>query len=225
MAPLYSAFFSWWCCVAAGTPLSHTELPRWWISTTTRLSPQKLMFGWVSWPIAALWFIVLSFCLCACLCDGVYTCFPLPGSGMFAVQVVLLHAAVWWKPGGHLWRQFHHPRQLPLLLWSALPYSWVLFSSCFTFFWSLLVFRLHLFSFLLSFPFSGYMLEPDPDKRPDIYQVSYFAFKLAQRTCPVQNVKVSLSLLSHVPRSWLKQETSNICAVVKAVILCVFYKL
>ncbi|TWW66038.1 AP2-associated protein kinase 1 [Takifugu flavidus] len=34
-----------------------------------------------------------------------------------------------------------------------------------------------------------YMLEPDPDKRPDIYQVSYFAFKLAQRTCPVQNVK------------------------------------
>ncbi|XP_030006307.1 AP2-associated protein kinase 1-like isoform X2 [Sphaeramia orbicularis] len=37
-----------------------------------------------------------------------------------------------------------------------------------------------------------YMLEPDPDKRPDIYQVSYFAFKLAQRTCLVQNVKNSL---------------------------------
>ncbi|XP_062289985.1 AP2-associated protein kinase 1 isoform X1 [Scomber scombrus] len=36
-----------------------------------------------------------------------------------------------------------------------------------------------------------YMLEPDPDKRPDIYQVSFFAFKLAQRTCPVQNVKNS----------------------------------
>ncbi|TRY99474.1 hypothetical protein DNTS_023005 [Danionella cerebrum] len=33
-----------------------------------------------------------------------------------------------------------------------------------------------------------YMLEPDPDVRPDIYQVSYFAFKLAQRDCPVQNV-------------------------------------
>ncbi|XP_030634785.1 AP2-associated protein kinase 1 [Chanos chanos] len=33
-----------------------------------------------------------------------------------------------------------------------------------------------------------YMLEPDPDKRPDIYQVSYFAFKLARRDCPVQNV-------------------------------------
>uniref|UniRef100_A0A803JKY3 non-specific serine/threonine protein kinase n=1 Tax=Xenopus tropicalis TaxID=8364 RepID=A0A803JKY3_XENTR len=33
-----------------------------------------------------------------------------------------------------------------------------------------------------------YMLEPDPDKRPDIYQVSYFSFKLAKRECPVQNV-------------------------------------
>ncbi|XP_075063511.1 AP2-associated protein kinase 1 isoform X6 [Mixophyes fleayi] len=33
-----------------------------------------------------------------------------------------------------------------------------------------------------------YMLEPDPDKRPDIYQVSYFAFKLAKRECPVPNV-------------------------------------
>ncbi|XP_020485552.1 AP2-associated protein kinase 1 isoform X4 [Labrus bergylta] len=36
-----------------------------------------------------------------------------------------------------------------------------------------------------------YMLEPDPDKRPDIYQVSFFAFKQAHRTCPVQNVKNS----------------------------------
>ncbi|KAJ4926508.1 hypothetical protein JOQ06_008681 [Pogonophryne albipinna] len=36
-----------------------------------------------------------------------------------------------------------------------------------------------------------YMLEPDQEKRPDIYQVSFFAFKLAQRTCPVQNVKNS----------------------------------
>ncbi|KAM9743051.1 AP2-associated protein kinase 1 isoform 3-T3 [Menidia menidia] len=33
-----------------------------------------------------------------------------------------------------------------------------------------------------------YMLEPDPDKRPDIYQVSYFAFKLARRECPVPNL-------------------------------------
>ncbi|XP_045548358.1 AP2-associated protein kinase 1 isoform X7 [Salmo salar] len=36
-----------------------------------------------------------------------------------------------------------------------------------------------------------YMLEPDPDKRPDIYQVSYFAFKHARQDCPVQNVKNS----------------------------------
>uniref|UniRef100_A0A3P8YMD1 non-specific serine/threonine protein kinase n=1 Tax=Esox lucius TaxID=8010 RepID=A0A3P8YMD1_ESOLU len=33
-----------------------------------------------------------------------------------------------------------------------------------------------------------YMLEPDPEKRPDIYQVSYFAFKLARIECPIQNV-------------------------------------
>lgn len=38
---------------------------------------------------------------------------------------------------------------------------------------------------------SGYMLEPDPDKRPDIYQVSYLAFKLTRRECPVPNVNVS----------------------------------
>uniref|UniRef100_A0A8C7DXR5 non-specific serine/threonine protein kinase n=1 Tax=Naja naja TaxID=35670 RepID=A0A8C7DXR5_NAJNA len=37
-----------------------------------------------------------------------------------------------------------------------------------------------------------YMLEPDPDKRPDIYQVSYFAFKLAKRECPVPNAQNSL---------------------------------
>ncbi|XP_026546150.1 AP2-associated protein kinase 1 [Notechis scutatus] len=37
-----------------------------------------------------------------------------------------------------------------------------------------------------------YMLEPDPDKRPDIYQVSYFAFKLAKRECPVPNLQNSL---------------------------------
>uniref|UniRef100_A0A8C5HBU4 non-specific serine/threonine protein kinase n=1 Tax=Gouania willdenowi TaxID=441366 RepID=A0A8C5HBU4_GOUWI len=33
-----------------------------------------------------------------------------------------------------------------------------------------------------------YMLEPDPESRPDIYQVSYFAFKMARRECPVLNV-------------------------------------
>ncbi|XP_077456602.1 AP2-associated protein kinase 1 isoform X2 [Stigmatopora argus] len=33
-----------------------------------------------------------------------------------------------------------------------------------------------------------YMLELDPDKRPDIYQVSYFAFKLIRQECPVPNI-------------------------------------
>ncbi|XP_063776036.1 BMP-2-inducible protein kinase isoform X2 [Pseudophryne corroboree] len=33
-----------------------------------------------------------------------------------------------------------------------------------------------------------YMLEPDQERRPDIYQVSYFAFKLAKRECPIPNV-------------------------------------
>ncbi|XP_017286331.1 BMP-2-inducible protein kinase isoform X2 [Kryptolebias marmoratus] len=33
-----------------------------------------------------------------------------------------------------------------------------------------------------------YMLEPDQEKRPDIYQVSYFAFKLAGRDCPIPNL-------------------------------------
>uniref|UniRef100_A0A8D0Z299 AP2-associated protein kinase 1 n=1 Tax=Sus scrofa TaxID=9823 RepID=A0A8D0Z299_PIG len=35
-----------------------------------------------------------------------------------------------------------------------------------------------------------YMLEPDPDKRPDIYQVSFFSFKLLKKECPVPNVQV-----------------------------------
>lgn len=38
---------------------------------------------------------------------------------------------------------------------------------------------------------AGYMLEPDPDRRPDIYQVSYFAFRMARRECLVPNVHVS----------------------------------
>ncbi|XP_022520568.2 BMP-2-inducible protein kinase isoform X2 [Astyanax mexicanus] len=33
-----------------------------------------------------------------------------------------------------------------------------------------------------------YMLEPDQEKRPDIYQVSHFAFRLAGKECPVPNL-------------------------------------
>uniref|UniRef100_A0A3B5LU93 BMP2 inducible kinase n=1 Tax=Xiphophorus couchianus TaxID=32473 RepID=A0A3B5LU93_9TELE len=40
-----------------------------------------------------------------------------------------------------------------------------------------------------------YMLEPDQEKRPDIYQVSYFAFKLAGRDCPVPNLSNNQTLL------------------------------
>ncbi|KAK9881410.1 hypothetical protein WA026_016300 [Henosepilachna vigintioctopunctata] len=34
----------------------------------------------------------------------------------------------------------------------------------------------------------GYMLEPDPDKRPDIYQVSSIAFRLCNKDNPVKNL-------------------------------------
>ncbi|XP_029456172.1 BMP-2-inducible protein kinase isoform X2 [Rhinatrema bivittatum] len=33
-----------------------------------------------------------------------------------------------------------------------------------------------------------YMLEPDQERRPDIFQVSYFAFQLAKKDCPVSNI-------------------------------------
>lgn len=37
----------------------------------------------------------------------------------------------------------------------------------------------------------GYMLEPDPDKRPDIFQVSCVAFQLLSKDNPVKNLMVS----------------------------------
>lgn len=39
-----------------------------------------------------------------------------------------------------------------------------------------------------------YMLEPDPDLRPDIYQVSHVVFKLAGLPCPVENHYGSIPL-------------------------------
>ncbi|XP_060635334.2 BMP-2-inducible protein kinase [Anolis sagrei] len=36
-----------------------------------------------------------------------------------------------------------------------------------------------------------YMLEPDQERRPDIFQVSYFAFKLAKKDCPLSNINNS----------------------------------
>ena len=40
------------------------------------------------------------------------------------------------------------------------------------------------------------MLEPEPSKRPDIFQVSYLAFQLAQRPCPVKNVEVLIFFIN-----------------------------
>ncbi|XP_075854796.1 BMP-2-inducible protein kinase isoform X2 [Microcebus murinus] len=36
-----------------------------------------------------------------------------------------------------------------------------------------------------------FMLEPDPERRPDIFQVSHFAFKFAKKECPVSNINNS----------------------------------
>ena len=41
----------------------------------------------------------------------------------------------------------------------------------------------------------GYMLEPDPDKRPDIFQVAYVAFSLQGKDCPVQNLNVCILIM------------------------------
>ena len=38
---------------------------------------------------------------------------------------------------------------------------------------------------------AGYILEVDPDKRPDIFQVSHAAFQIAGKDNPVQNLNVS----------------------------------
>nr|XP_029493648.1 AP2-associated protein kinase 1-like isoform X5 [Oncorhynchus nerka] len=43
-----------------------------------------------------------------------------------------------------------------------------------------------------------YMLEPDPEKRPDIYQVSHFSFRLAGIECPIRNVHNS-TILTKLP--------------------------
>ena len=47
---------------------------------------------------------------------------------------------------------------------------------------------------LESFPylFAEYMLTVDPDKRPDIYQASYIAFKISGRETAIQNLHVSI---------------------------------
>lgn len=46
--------------------------------------------------------------------------------------------------------------------------------------------------------FSGYMLCVDPEKRPDIYQVSHVAFKITGRETPIQNLHVRIVLVKVV---------------------------
>uniref|UniRef100_A0A3B3Q439 non-specific serine/threonine protein kinase n=1 Tax=Paramormyrops kingsleyae TaxID=1676925 RepID=A0A3B3Q439_9TELE len=60
-----------------------------------------------------------------------------------------------------------------------------------------------------------YMLEPDVEKRPDIYQVSYFAFKLAGKECPVPNLFNS-SLPTSLPEPLTASEVAAKKSLTKA---------
>ncbi|XP_034944817.1 AP2-associated protein kinase 1 isoform X3 [Chelonus insularis] len=52
-----------------------------------------------------------------------------------------------------------------------------------------------------------YMLEPDPDLRPDIFQVSTIAFQLYGKECPVQNLnKVPTPSLDSLPIAFVESE-------------------
>lgn len=109
---------------------------------------------WVSDAIGSLVFILGQWSWCVCLdfmvahissvsCSGVTPAVSPPGARLSAVQVVFLHAALWWEPGGHLWRQLHHPRQLALLLRSALPHPSVPFAFMS---WIFLILESHTFT-------------------------------------------------------------------------------
>uniref|UniRef100_W5MKI6 non-specific serine/threonine protein kinase n=1 Tax=Lepisosteus oculatus TaxID=7918 RepID=W5MKI6_LEPOC len=60
-----------------------------------------------------------------------------------------------------------------------------------------------------------YMLEPDLEKRPDIYQVSYFAFKLAGKENPVPNLSSS-PLPSALPEPMTASEVAAKKSITKA---------
>ncbi|XP_051900261.1 BMP-2-inducible protein kinase isoform X2 [Pristis pectinata] len=52
-----------------------------------------------------------------------------------------------------------------------------------------------------------YMLEPCPDKRPDIYQVSDFAFKLSGKICPLPNIN-NVSIPTVLPEPMTASEAA-----------------
>ncbi|XP_019372282.1 PREDICTED: BMP-2-inducible protein kinase [Gavialis gangeticus] len=60
-----------------------------------------------------------------------------------------------------------------------------------------------------------YMLEPDQERRPDIFQVSYFAFKLAKKDCPLSNINNS-SVPSTLPEPMTASEAAARKSQIKA---------
>ncbi|KAI5936602.1 BMP-2-inducible protein kinase [Manis javanica] len=60
-----------------------------------------------------------------------------------------------------------------------------------------------------------FMLEPDPEHRPDIFQVSYFAFKFAKKDCPVSNINNS-SVPSALPEPMTASEAASRKSQIKA---------
>ncbi|XP_033338054.2 numb-associated kinase isoform X1 [Megalopta genalis] len=61
-----------------------------------------------------------------------------------------------------------------------------------------------------------YMLEPDPDSRPDIYQVSVIAFQIQGKECPVQNLhKVPAPVLESLPYPCTESENVKRSSLVK----------
>ena len=56
--------------------------------------------------------------------------------------------------------------------------------------------NLHLNNIIVTDYISGYMLEIDQEKRPDIYQVSALAFGMAGSETPVANLHVSIHCFS-----------------------------
>ncbi|XP_053447144.1 BMP-2-inducible protein kinase isoform X1 [Nycticebus coucang] len=60
-----------------------------------------------------------------------------------------------------------------------------------------------------------FMLEPDPERRPDIFQVSHFAFKFAKKDCPVSNINNS-SIPSALPEPMTASEAAARKSQIKA---------
>ncbi|XP_006885354.1 PREDICTED: BMP-2-inducible protein kinase [Elephantulus edwardii] len=60
-----------------------------------------------------------------------------------------------------------------------------------------------------------FMLEPDPERRPDIFQVSYFAFKFAKKDCSVSNIN-NATIPSALPEPMTASEAAARKSQIKA---------